>query len=305
MDEEWRPSRILQPKTSTEVIVNGFQRAKTVKIPKIIMQTWKTKDVPKKWKASERSIKKFMPDWDYHLMTDEDNLVFVERYFPDFLHHFKTFEYPIQRADAIRYMWLYVMGGIYFDLDLELLKPLDDLFYEDGDLYVVKSVHVEVYTNAFMAAKPRLQVMLQCMEGMKSPYTSLYIGKHLKVVNSTGPNMFSRAVNKIKEECVLKELEAGVSGDPLKKKYQFEVKELPAHLIVACSVCDPKPCCSEGGYCRTLGGSSWGAEDGSPSVFIFCNRYYFFSGLLLILVIIAIVIAYRRQKKRRLGSLAL
>jgi hypothetical protein len=34
---------------------------------------------------------------------------------------------PISRADAARYMYMYVWGGVYADLDMEALKPMDDL----------------------------------------------------------------------------------------------------------------------------------------------------------------------------------
>ena len=99
-----------------------------ITIPKIIMQTWKNTDIPDKWKSSPASIRQYMPDWEYVLMTDDMNDQFVRTYFPDFYSHYVNFPYPIQRADAIRYMWLYKHGGIYMDMDFELIKPLDDLF---------------------------------------------------------------------------------------------------------------------------------------------------------------------------------
>ena len=110
----------------------GFFESSTVKIPMNIMQTWKTNKLPDYWVASQKAIFKFMPHWKYTLMTDDDNYEFVTKYFPDFLKYFKAFEYPIQRADAIRYMWLYVHGGLYLDLDLEIVKCLDDIFYDDN-----------------------------------------------------------------------------------------------------------------------------------------------------------------------------
>ena len=42
-------------------------------IPKIIMQTWKTNDIPIEWKESPEAAKKFNPEWRYILMTDIDN----------------------------------------------------------------------------------------------------------------------------------------------------------------------------------------------------------------------------------------
>lgn len=255
-----------------------LNRKNTIKIPKIIMQTWKTKDIPRHWR-SRVSIQALMPDWKYYLMTDEDNLNFVKTYFPDFVSHFQMFEYPIQRADAIRYMWLYVNGGVYLDLDLELMKPLDDLFYEDKDLYVVRSANVtNIYTNAFMGAKPKLRVMLQCLEFMTLPYKLWHVGKHLKVVNSTGPNMFTRAISSVKDIAKLEGRE------------DFEVKELPAHLIVACSVCDPKPCSTEGGYCKTLGGSSWSGTDTAFITRVYCNRFYILTVLVIFIALIVFIL---------------
>lgn len=282
-----------------KVMASNLEKARTVKIPMVIMQTWKNDHIPSKWKASQRAIKRHMPEWNYILMTDKDNLMFVTRHFPDFLHYFKSFEYPIQRADAIRYMWLYVNGGIYLDLDLEIMKPMDDLFYEDKDLYVVKSSMIEnVYTNAFMASKPGLRVMLQCLDEMKAPYAVWHIGKHLKVVNSTGPNMFTTAINKVKADVNVKLAEMEANGEFIQRSDKFMVRELQSELIVACSVCDPKPCCTEGGYCRILGGSSWSGNDTELLTFLYCNRYKLIVMLIVVIAIIAIVIIYVMKKRR-------
>src|SRR5438128_2739326 len=97
-------------------------------IPRLIMQTWKTEEAPDKWSSSPASIDHYMPTWDYVLMTDELNLKFVKMHFPEYLDVYTSFPYNIQRADAIRYMWLYVNGGVYLDLDYELTEPLDSLF---------------------------------------------------------------------------------------------------------------------------------------------------------------------------------
>jgi mannosyltransferase OCH1-like enzyme len=308
MSSDWRPSSILRPLFNLEdtnfLVSAAVQKARTVKIPMIIMQTWKTKDIPKHWQAGPQAIQKFMPDWKYHLLTDSENDTFVKRYFPDFWSVFSTFEYPIQRADAIRYMWFYVHGGIYLDLDLEIVKPLDDLFYEERDLYVVRSSFMEnVYTNAFIGAKPRLRVMLQCLEDMRAPYAAWHVGKHLKVVNSTGPNMFTKAISNIKAQSLLKVQNKEERGERILPGDRFEVAELPSHLIIACSICDPKPCCSEGGYCRTLGGSSWSGDDTNLLTFAYCNRYALGSLLLLVIFIIVVtVFIYYRRKRERLAD---
>jgi mannosyltransferase OCH1-like enzyme len=113
-----------------------------VHIPKIIMQTWKNNILPDEWKVSQTSIYKYMSSWKYILLNDDDNRNFIIKHFPDFLSYYDKFPYNIQSADAIRYCWLYINGGLYIDCDYEFLvfsleipnnpknclAPLDDLF---------------------------------------------------------------------------------------------------------------------------------------------------------------------------------
>lgn len=156
-------------------------------IPKIIMQTWKTSELPDKWKATQTSIRKYMPDWKYVLMTDDMNRQFISEKFPDFLEYFDGFKYPIQRADAIRYAWLYTYGGLYLDCDNELLGSLDNLFTEDHDLFLLASSNrTDVITNGFIAAKPGNKLFLDMIEEMKKPAGVYAIERHLEVMNTTG-----------------------------------------------------------------------------------------------------------------------
>ena len=71
-------------------------------------------------------------------MSDEENLDFVKTHFPDYLSLYLNLPRDIMRADVIRYMWLYIKGGVYIDLDYEAIKPFDSLF-ASGELYLVES----------------------------------------------------------------------------------------------------------------------------------------------------------------------
>jgi mannosyltransferase OCH1-like enzyme len=245
-----------------------------VKIPKEVFQTWKTNIIPQHWAESPKAIMNLMPDWHYTLMTDEDNRKFVEENFPDFLQYYDAFDHNIMRADAIRYMWLYKIGGIYLDLDMQVMKPLDELFYEDKDIYVVSSGNFgNFYTNAFMASKPGVKLWLDCIERMKQPYSMLAMGKHLKVMTKTGPMMFTKAV----------------------KKSTNSRYEMPAKLITSCDVCSPKPCNIENGYMRILQGSSWVEADTQVYTWCTCNSGKIFVMILVIVVIGLIVWRYSRK----------
>jgi mannosyltransferase OCH1-like enzyme len=239
-------------------------------IPKIIMQTWKTKDVPDKWKESPESIKKFFPDYEYVLMTDADNRAFVQKYFPDFLPFYDNFPYNIQRADAIRYMWLYINGGIYLDLDLVVVKNFENLI-KDEDFYLVPSGNVNsVFTNSLMISKPGVKIWLNAIEEMKKPLPKYWFTKHTVVMNSTGPMMLSRII----------------------KDYDNSFGLIPANLIFPCSVCDIK-CPVKNAYLKPLEGQSWNGIDSHLLNFVMC--YYKHIIVFIIMLAIIMMLTYKQN----------
>ena len=235
-------------------------------IPKIFMQTWKNNDVPERWKESPIAVKKHMPGYKYFLMTDEDNRNFCEKHFPDFLPYYDAFPHPIQRADAIRYMWLYINGGIYMDLDMLLKGNLDHLFASNADVYLVPSGNIHsCYTNAFMASKPGCRLWLEAIEEMKTtlPYFKT-MTKHIYVMHSTGPMMLTRAANKT----------------------TIPIMTLPSTLLTPYSVCDDYTVEKAGTLIQPLEGSSWCGADTSFYLWWFCNWKPVVWGVIIILVII-------------------
>lgn len=241
-------------------------------LPRLIMQTWKTNDLPDKWKPTQVSINKYMSEWDYVLMTDEMNRNFIIQHFPDFLPYYDAFPYPIQRADAIRYAWLYINGGLYLDCDFELLAPLDELFIEDTnetDLFLLASSNTpDIITNGFIAAKPGNKVFLEMIEEMKKPAGLSSIERHLLVMNTTGPLAFNRVV----------------------KRNNIPYKLLPSSKINPYTICDTeynKP----NTLLRPLPGSSWVTGIGAAYQWCYCQANYLVPlsimiGLLLLLVLL-------------------
>ena len=97
--------------------------------PKILHQTWKTKDLSSipEFEACSRSWRRHHPDYRYVLWDDRENADFVRTQFGWYYDTWASFDKNIKRWDSIRYMWMYAFGGIYADLDMECLNPLDDL----------------------------------------------------------------------------------------------------------------------------------------------------------------------------------
>ena len=215
-----------------------------------IFQTWKTKTVPEKWKASQQSVINMNRNWNYYLLDDTNNLQIVKKYFPDFYQTFTSFEYPIQRADAIRYCVLYLWGGIYLDLDYICNKPFDDILLQNKfEVGLIKSNNVEQFTNSFLMSKPKSYFWLLCIEQMKNPLP-LYkkITKHFEIFNSTGPFMINKMANE-------------------NKKYI----QVLHNISVPCNICELSSCAIDSTYYLTpIDGSSWHSWDSTLLNYIYC-----------------------------------
>jgi mannosyltransferase OCH1-like enzyme len=235
-------------------------------IPKIIFQTWKTKDIPEKWKESQLSIKEHLPDWQIVLFSDEENREFVKQHFPDFLNIYDSFPYPIQRADMIRYMFLYVNGGLYLDLDMKLKKSIESLIGNE-EFYLSPSSNVSSsYTNSIMISKPKSKFWLMVLDEIKKTQMNknYYFTKHFIVMNTTGPMLLTRTL----------------------KKWDKSFGTLPVKKILPCNVCDPN--CNENDvYIQQLEGQSWCSVDTKFYNFFICRWK-----LLIMLFIILLCVGF-------------
>jgi len=240
-----------------------------MEIPKIIFQTWKTHDVPDQWKNAQLSVKEKNKDWKYVLLSDEDNLEIVKKNFPNFLSYYINFKYNIQRADAIRYMVLYLYGGVYLDLDYESIKPFGTIILENGkEVGLIKSSNIDCITNSFLCSRKGSNFWLKCIEEMKKPYKWWYLTKHLKIMYSTGPLMVDRVYRKNKQKIQL-----------------LEIK-------VPCSVCDIDNCeYNKKYFLRGIRGDSWHSWDSYIINVVHCNKKSII--YVILIIILTIIIIYR------------
>ncbi|MEQ1839488.1 MAG: glycosyltransferase, partial [Verrucomicrobiales bacterium] len=104
-------------------------------IPRIIHQTWKTADIPERFRDYSQSWRDRNPDWTYRFWSDRDLLEFVADHYPEFLELFCSYPRGVQRADAGRYLLLHHFGGIYGDIDTECRQSLEPLVSEDRAIF--------------------------------------------------------------------------------------------------------------------------------------------------------------------------
>ncbi|HET6400431.1 MAG TPA: glycosyltransferase [Candidatus Kapabacteria bacterium] len=96
-------------------------------IPKIIHQTWKTSEVPPQLAHDFFSWQKHHPEWTFIGWDDASLAMFVETEFPQYLDLYRSYKHQIERVHMARYLILKKQGGVFVDLDMECLKPIEPL----------------------------------------------------------------------------------------------------------------------------------------------------------------------------------
>lgn len=169
--------------------------------PKIIHQTWKTRDLSsiEEFRLCSESWRRHHRDHTYRLWDDGDNAAFVREQFPDYFDTWVSFDKNIKRLDSIRYMWMYVYGGIYADLDMECLQSLDALIetHREHDILLfcdLESALSCISANpALIISKPGSPFWLEVLE-----YARLHRDEY--VTRCTGPDALGRVANLHREK---------------------------------------------------------------------------------------------------------
>lgn len=98
------------------------------RIPKVIHYIWLGGALPEEYRRNIDSWKRFCPDYEI-VEWNESNYDFGKyQYVREALEN-RQYMYA---TDAARKDILYTYGGIYFDTDVEILKPIDDLLYQEA-----------------------------------------------------------------------------------------------------------------------------------------------------------------------------
>ncbi len=158
-------------------------------IPKIIHLIWLGPKKPPAITATcLKSIKEYLPDWEVKLWRDDDvpPLKLVNKKYYDEETNFAA------KSDILRYELLYRFGGVYIDVDIELIKCLD-AFNHRYDFYAgLEASDSEAFVgNSIIASAPGHPILKCAIDQIKDHRTELV---DWKVVERTGPKHFQQAV---------------------------------------------------------------------------------------------------------------
>lgn len=184
-------------------------------IPKIIIQTWKTKELPDNFKNWSLSWKKHNPNFKFLFFDDRDCFRLVYKYYPEYIDLY-DYSSNIEKTDIFRYLALHKYGGVYADIDTSCLKPIEpllDLFPDSvitGIEYHETSKQPLQYLQWFIACPKKSSVMLDLVNEVYRRswlkiFRSLYMTDNDLVYYTTGPIMFTNVLKKSKESIVVME----------------------------------------------------------------------------------------------------
>ncbi|WP_165045085.1 glycosyltransferase family 32 protein [Dysgonomonas sp. ZJ709] len=170
------------------------------KIPKIIHQIWSGIDepLPRPFQILGDTWKRDYADWKYEFWDNERINNFILEYYPQHWDIYNKFSYNIQRWDAIRYLILDKIGGMYVDFDYESIKSMEDLLKNKTCCFAIEKRYSPTsaqeacfFNNALMLSVPDHPFMKKIIENVFSDKMQEYkkFSKIEHVFYTTGPRL--------------------------------------------------------------------------------------------------------------------
>lgn len=107
-------------------------------IPRIVHQTYYTKNLPQEIADITDKLKEQNPEWEFRLYDDHDIENYIQKHYPYLLNIYKSINpsYGAAKADFFRYLVMYNEGGIYLDIKSGSTKPFDSII-EKTDKHIL------------------------------------------------------------------------------------------------------------------------------------------------------------------------
>jgi mannosyltransferase OCH1-like enzyme len=279
---------------------------KDIGIPKIIHQIWfqGQEFIPEHLISYQNSWKEKNPNYQYMFWDENSIKDLIKKINVDWIKGtYDFFPLMIQKIDFAKYIILYYIGGIYIDMDMKCLNPLDSLlelqFVKDKKVilsnltydFVQRIVFLltgnfnikNLVNNGVIMCEPRHEIMLNTIKYGYQNKNNFFKNKSnfLYIFYSTGPLALSNALidytNKSKNK--LNEIEL------LDQDY-FEGCDIGEIKNNNCKI--PEKAIGMHYY-----EGSWNSENEKISVKV----YYFIKDNIILLIILLLIAMYMMKKK--------
>jgi mannosyltransferase OCH1-like enzyme len=192
-------------------------------IPRILHQTFYTRDLPPRLQANVEQLQALNPGWEYRFYDDTDIAAFLKEHYPPAVSaYYKRIDprYGAARADLFRYLLIYKIGGVYLDIKSGASRPLDEVLLPDdrfilskwhttdgafaqwGDLYDLRDVEGGEFQQWHVMGAPGhpflKAVLEQVLENLERYDPHLHQTGKRGVVRVTGPTAYTRAIERVR-----------------------------------------------------------------------------------------------------------
>jgi hypothetical protein len=134
-------------------------------IPKVIYQTWKTKDINPEVKQVINKMMMINKGYKHEFYDDNDIEIFLKENFPPNVYNcYSRINIGASKADFWRYCVLYKYGGVYIDIDSTLLKPIDDLLTPEVQCLVTREKNPGMFNNWIIACEKEHPIMRMAID---------------------------------------------------------------------------------------------------------------------------------------------
>lgn len=168
-------------------------------IPKIIFQTWFTRNIHPSMQSQIDRMLKLNPEYEYRLFTDEDMDNFVNEHFPGEISDcYNRLNIIVAKVDLWRYLVLYHHGGVYLDMDSSIIGRLSELIQETDEAIISEEGNPYTYLQwamVFSKGHPILKCVIDIV--VDNIKTNRFPND---IHRMTGPTAYTQGINKIHEE---------------------------------------------------------------------------------------------------------
>lgn len=153
--------------------------ATTSPLPKIIHQIYlsdgRQNSKLSKYGPAIESCKVLHPEWEFKMWEDDAAAAFMAEHYPEISPHYLGYRQNIQRANILRYALLHHFGGVYLDLDVSCLVPIDASLPAGSAVqsltelpWLTPGAYPAGVNNAFILSQPRHKFLEELLERVPS-----------------------------------------------------------------------------------------------------------------------------------------
>lgn len=183
----------------------------TLLIPKVIHQTYPSKEIPSEILELMNTWTAMNPGWVVKFYDDNQCLELVRKEFPEYLEAYLSLPKNVERADFFRYLVVLRYGGVYADVDTESRMSMESVI-EPGDSLVVGweaefPSGVEAFERHFVRMRQVLQWIFAgapghpalrdlCEKVAANAKKQMSASSNRDTLERTGPGLFTDVVLK-------------------------------------------------------------------------------------------------------------